>query len=63
MIKREDFEILNQTHQMRAEGCQQNKPEIYDIEIAVGIAGYEASNIDAFYDDTQELWRWDCDIK
>jgi hypothetical protein len=62
MIKREDIEIFNQQHQMYAEGCQDEKPEEGDVLIAVGLAGYEATDIDIHYDDLQKLWRWTCDI-
>ncbi len=63
MIQREDFEICDQSHQMYAEGCQDREPLEDDILLAVGLAGYEAVDIEINFDDMQKLWRWTCDIQ
>jgi hypothetical protein len=63
MIQREDFEICDQAHEMYAEGCQGGEPLEDDVLIAVGLAGYEASDIDIHFDDMQKLWRWTCAIE
>ena len=62
MIRREDFEVCDQSHQMHAEGCQDAEPTEKDILIAVGLCGYAATEIDIFFDGLQGLWRWNCDI-
>lgn len=63
MINRVDFEVLDQEHQMWAEGCQDDKPTENEIVAAVAMEGYYAENLDISFDTLQKLWRWSCDIR
>lgn len=62
MIKRKDFEVYNQKHQMYAEGDQHPQPTEPDIMFALKLEGYAASEIDMWFDHLQGFWRWTCKI-
>lgn len=62
-LKREETEIRNQAHEMRAEGTSDEMPTEADVESLLTGEGYEASNIEMWFDGAQGFYRWNCDIK
>ena len=55
-------EIRGQKHIMIAEGTTDDPPTVASIEACVKKRDYRADNIDIWYDDLQEIWRWKCNI-
>lgn len=62
-VTRENTEIRDQSHEMWAEGTSDTDPHASDIKTFLEEYGYEASNMDSWYDSLQGFWRWSCDIK
>lgn len=62
-VTRENTEIRDQVHEMWAEGTGDIEPVTTDIETLLNNEGYQASNIEIWYDDMQGFWRWNCNIK
>ena len=61
-IDRKNTEILDQKHQMYAEGTSDIKPTAKDIELFLKHEGWDIYNLDIFFDSMQGFWRWNCDI-
>jgi hypothetical protein len=62
-VERTLTEIYDHAHQMVAEGTSDVKPIESDIVFLLNIEGWEAINIQIFYDHMMGFWRWCCDIK
>lgn len=61
-VERKNTEILDQPHQMCAEGTDDEKPKIEDIEVILKNEGWGVFNVDIWFDTMQGFWRWNCDI-
>lgn len=54
--------IEDQAHKMWAEGIEDEQPTKEDIIKYLKDNGWNCSNINIFFDDSQYCWRWSCDI-
>lgn len=66
-VDREHTEICDQAHQMWAEGTSIGgseglEPKETDIQKLLGSEGWEADEIDIWFDTLQKFWRWSCKI-
>ena len=61
-MNREEVEIRTQTHLMDAEGAHNYKPDSEDIKTLIEREGFRCRNLEIWFDDFQNLWRWNCDI-
>lgn len=66
-VDRKHTEIFDQPHQMWAEGTsigngEGTMPEEQDIRRLLGNEGWEAAEIDIWFDGLQKFWRWNCKI-
>lgn len=62
-INKQNTEILNQAHQMYAEGMETDKPTMVDIINFLTREGYIASDIDINFDNQLQMYRWTANIK
>ena len=62
-VKIEETEIRSQAHEMWAEGTADVLPSNEDIIKLIGEKGFEATNIESWFDTCQLFYRWNCEIK
>jgi len=62
-VTRLNTEIRDQAHEMWAEGCGDVDPLRSDIIKLLEDEGFEAKNIDIWFDRMQYLYRWTCTIE
>ena len=59
----EDMYLEIRSYDNTFEGTSDNKPELEDIEMMLARRGYPISNdVDIFYDEFQEIWRFRGDL-
>lgn len=63
-VDRNHTEILDQPHQMWAEGIgiSKLKPKEAEIRELLGGEGWKADQVDVWFDRFQDFWRWSCKI-
>ena len=57
------LEIRDQKHLMNAEGSSDIKPTKEAVIEAVRKSGYTALNVKIFFDNFQNMWRFNADIR
>lgn len=62
-VTKENTEIRDKSHEMRAEGSSYECATISEIETVINQYGYTGNNYDSWFDTMQGFWRWSCDIK
>lgn len=60
--KYKDLEIRTQIHLMDAEGCTDDKPNLFEIMEYMNYLGWQVKNMDYWFDGSQGFWRWTCDL-
>ena len=63
MLEQNTYEIKSATHLMYAEGKQVSKPTVTDIKLTMAVNGYDASDIEIWFDDFMTYWCWTADIE
>lgn len=66
-VDRKHTEIFDQAHQMCAEGTSTGSDEGLelkeaDIQKLLGSEGWVTDEIDIWFDNLQNFWRWSCKI-
>ena len=61
-LRRVNIEIFDQPHQMIAEGSEEFKMDVQEVKDAILECNFIADEIEIFYDNTQQIWRWHCNI-
>ena len=56
-------EIRNHSHLMDAEGTCDDQPTEHEILSYLRSKGYDGFNLQIFFVNMQQTWRWDCDIR
>jgi hypothetical protein len=61
-LNRKDTEIRDQLHEMCAEGTADDEPMLIDVYSHLAEHGWQAHDIDIWFDNMQKVWRWVCTI-
>jgi hypothetical protein len=61
-VERKNTEILDQAHQMWAEGTSDVEPKANDIEKLLKDENWNIYDVDIWLDNMQGFWRWSCKI-
>lgn len=59
---RKNTQILDQQHEMYAEGQCDNKPSREEIKELLLKEGFLMYDLDVFYDNMLAVWIWNCKI-
>ena len=64
-VNRDDLDLNRLPDKTVADGIASGskKPNVIDIIKLLKIEGFKSYKIKIWYDDTQKLWRWNCEIK
>jgi hypothetical protein len=63
MIKRYNTKNKTHAHLIDAEGTSDIEPMKSEIEFLLSKEGYNAKDIEIWFDNMQGLWRWSCKIE
>ena len=63
LLAKLELEVRDQKHLMDAEGTKDAEIEPIEVYSALFDRGFVADNIDISFDETQKIWRFNCDIE